>query len=403
MCKKLAVSLWVLLVLSAFVSTNAGTISYVKITGDADSGISTENTYTHALDFGTGTPGALINGVQFDAYNLAANGTLNFNREVSTGILYDHAGNANFTVSGGLVDLLTDMYYNGDNAVDGVTTWTLSGLTPGKSYQTRIYARQWGAGNQRTVVFEFDPDGAGPISDVTETINQDDATTVGMPNDNDAYYINYEFTAVAGEDLVIMVTQDLFNQSWHLYGITNQEYSPGIATVPSPADGATDVARDAELSWSAGAHAATHNVYVGESFDDVDAATVPTAAGLNVASFEPGRLELGKTYYWRVDEVNAAPDNTVFKGDVWSFTVEPFAYAIDNIIVTTTGISDADAGPENIVNGSGLNGNDEHSVLSEDMWLATPTVTRRFRFSSSSTASISSTRCWFGTTTSSSN
>jgi hypothetical protein len=127
-------------------SANAGTISYVKITGDADCGISADNTYTHKLDFGQGTPGALINGVQFDAYNAAANGTLNFNREVATGLLSDHAGNANHNVSGGLVDLLTDMYYNGNNAVDGTTTWTLSGLTAGYTYHTRIYSRQWGSG-----------------------------------------------------------------------------------------------------------------------------------------------------------------------------------------------------------------------------------------------------------------
>jgi len=352
-------------------SVRAGTISYVQITGDADCGIDPENTYTHTLDFGQGTPGALINGVQFDAYNLAANGTLNFNRTVATGTLADHAGNAGHNVSGGLADLLTDMYYNNNNAAGGgATTWTLSGLTAGQTYQTRIYSRQWGANNQRTVIFTFDPDGAGPVSDVTDTINQDDATTVGMPSDNTAYYINYEFTAVAGEDLVITLTQDLLNQSWHLYGITNQEYSPGTASVPYPPDGATDVPRDADLSWTAGATAATHNVYVGESLEEVDAATVPTASGLNVTSFDPGRLELGKTYFWRVDEVNAAPDNTVFKGTVWSFTVEPLMYAIENIVASSTGISDPGAGAENTINGSGLNDLDQHSVESTDMWLA---------------------------------
>ncbi len=33
-------------------TARAGTISYVPITGDADSGISTDITYTHAIDFG---------------------------------------------------------------------------------------------------------------------------------------------------------------------------------------------------------------------------------------------------------------------------------------------------------------------------------------------------------------
>ncbi len=35
-------------------------------------------------------------------------------------------------------------------------------------------------------------------------------------------------------------------------------------------------------------------------------------------------------------------------------------------------VSDVRAGPENTVNGSGLNENDEHSVESSDMWLASP-------------------------------
>ncbi len=45
----------------------------------------------------------MINGVPFDAYNNAANGTLNFNREVASGTLADHAGNAGHNVSGDLV------------------------------------------------------------------------------------------------------------------------------------------------------------------------------------------------------------------------------------------------------------------------------------------------------------
>ena len=126
-------------------SAQAGTITYVGITGDADCGISPDNIYTHTLDFGLGTPGALINGVQFDAYNAGANGTLNFNRTADSGTLNDHGGNGNHNVSGGLVDLLYDMYYNGNNAVDGTTTWVLSGLTPGQTYHARIYTRMWGA------------------------------------------------------------------------------------------------------------------------------------------------------------------------------------------------------------------------------------------------------------------
>ena len=347
---------------------SAGTISYVPITNDTDSGISTDNIYTHTLDFGTGSPGALINGVQFDAYNNAANGSLNFNREAASGSLSDHGGNGNHNVSGGLVDLMTDMYYNGNNAVDGVTTWTLSGLAPGRTYHMRIYTRIWGAGDNRLVTFVFDPDGAGPVSDATPKVSQDNATSMGFANGNDAYYINYQFKAVSGEDLVITATQDNLNNSWHLYGLTNQEFSAETAVNPSPAYEAIDVLRDTDLSWESGDFAATHDVYVGDSFAEVDGATVPIGPGLDVVSFDPGRLELGKTYYWRVDEVNSAPDNTVFKGEVWSFTVEPVAIPVENITATASGANPT-MGPEKTIDGSGLNELGQHSTAPMDMWL----------------------------------
>jgi len=90
---------------------------------------------------------------------------------------------------------------------------------------------------------------------------------------------------------------------------------PVSAYDPSPADGATDVATDAQLSWSAGLGAKLHSVYFG---DDVDAVANATgAAPLPLTAFDPGPLEEGKTYYWRVDEFN--PPVTV-TGEVWSFT-----------------------------------------------------------------------------------
>ena len=66
-------------------------------------------------------------------------------------------------------------------------------------------------------------------------------------------------------------------------------------------------------------------MYLGTSFADVNTATIPVSSGQTGTSYQPATpLEYGKTYYWRVDEVNAAPSTAVFKGDVWSFTVEPY-------------------------------------------------------------------------------
>ncbi len=144
------------------------------------------------------------------------------------------------------------------------------------------------------------------------------------------------------------------------------------ATNPVPATDSDDIARDVILGWKPGALAATHNVYFGTDWADVNDATVPTAQNLDVNSFDPGGLDFGQTYYWRVDEVNGVPDFTVFKGDVWNFTTEPFAYPIANIIATTNAISEAAESIDNIVNGSGLDEAGRHSTRSTDMWLGSP-------------------------------
>ncbi len=150
------------------------------------------------------------------------------------------------------------------------------------------------------------------------------------------------------------------------------------ATQPVPANGATDVPRDAVLSWEPGPYAATHDVYFGTTLDDVnnpsltDPLGVLVTAGQTANTFDPpGRLEFDQTYYWRVDEVNAAPDDTVYKGDVWSFTVESFAYQVENVVATASCPSDADKGPENIVNGSGLTAG-QHDMEDDNMWRGDP-------------------------------
>jgi len=153
---------------------------------------------------------------------------------------------------------------------------------------------------------------------------------------------------------------------------------PGLASDPSPDDEAIDVPRDVSLAWTPGEFAATHDVYLGTSFDDVNAAGRADPRGVllsenqTASTCDAGRLEFDQTYFWRVDEVNAAPDSTIYTGQVWSFTTELFAYPIEGVVATTNGDSDAASGPENTVNGSGLDAAGEHSASANDMWLVTP-------------------------------
>ncbi|MDI6449613.1 discoidin domain-containing protein [Anaerobaca lacustris] len=164
--------------------------------------------------------------------------------------------------------------------------------------------------------------------------------------------------------------------SRNMYGVAALPSTPaGVASAPAPEDEADDVPREVVLSWTAGEFAATHDVYLGTAFDDVNDASradprgVLVSQGQTATSYDPpDLLEFGATYYWRIDEVNAAPDNTIFKGTVWSFATEPFAYAIQNVIATASS-SSADTAPANTVDGSGLNEDDQHSTAASDMWL----------------------------------
>ncbi|MHC4325955.1 MAG: LamG domain-containing protein [Planctomycetota bacterium] len=92
-------------------------------------------------------------------------------------------------------------------------------------------------------------------------------------------------------------------------------YIPGWAREPDPQDGATGIHPDVILGWRPGRNAATHDVYLSADEQAVIDGTVD-AATVTEASYDAGTLELDTTYYWRVDEAN----ESVWKGDIWSFT-----------------------------------------------------------------------------------
>jgi len=141
-----------------------------------------------------------------------------------------------------------------------------------------------------------------------------------------------------------------------------------IAKDPNPEDAAVDVPRDVVLGWGAGEYAATHDVYFGTSFDDVNDATQPIENVAATAYDPDGLLEYGQTYYWRIDEVNGAPDYTTFKGGVWSFTAEPFAYPITNLTAEAS-VQQTTSPASRTIDGSGLDEFDQHGVDLKTMWV----------------------------------
>ncbi|MHC4495439.1 MAG: LamG domain-containing protein, partial [Planctomycetota bacterium] len=147
---------------------------------------------------------------------------------------------------------------------------------------------------------------------------------------------------------------------------------PGAAFDPSPADEATDVPRDVTFSWTPGEYAALvngHKFYLSDNFNDVNDGTGGiTQSATSYARAE--RLDFDTTYYWRVDEVNGPPGYTVYEGKVWSFATELFAHPIGNVAATASSAGKAEMGPENTINGSGLDDNDLHSNKERDVWLS---------------------------------
>jgi hypothetical protein len=119
-----------------------------------------------------------------------------------------------------------------------------------------------------------------------------------------------------------------------LMGHTNKTDILNFASGPTPADGALHEATWVSIGWSPGELAVSQDVYLGESFDDVNDG-VPGAPGFIgnqsstsfIAGFAgfayPSGLVPGTTYYWRVDQVNESEPDSPWKGPVWSFTIPP--------------------------------------------------------------------------------
>ncbi|MDD2599788.1 MAG: autotransporter-associated beta strand repeat-containing protein [Kiritimatiellae bacterium] len=195
-------------------------VYFIDFFDDASTGISPNKTYTHLLDFGTrSSPATVINGVSFNKVtaqtgNIGGYGWANFPP-------FKHGGNVPPGVpsGSGIYNLLYDMNYGWKHP--GSATMQLTGLTPGKRYEVRLYNRCWGVG-LRVQTFTFDPDGAGPASD-SVTFNPDAANTL-------LNMLIYRYTAEATTlDIIIESWAD--NRAYHLYGISNEEV-PGVA--PSP-------------------------------------------------------------------------------------------------------------------------------------------------------------------------
>ncbi len=172
------------------------------------------------------------------------------------------------------------------------------------------------------------------------------------------YYINGEPAGTSGSDIVLPGTDDtspvvigrtgegagrsflgiiddvrIYNEALTQEEIRVIMQGAGMpyAFAPTPADGVLHEDTWASLSWRPGDDAASHDVYFGENFNDVNDGAEGIFHGNQLEAFfvvgfpgfpYPDGLVPGTTYYWRVDELEA-DGTTKHKGNVWSFIVPP--------------------------------------------------------------------------------
>jgi len=120
------------------------------------------------------------------------------------------------------------------------------------------------------------------------------------------------------------------------YGMTQEEIQAVMrnepypfAGHPEPWDGSMIAEVSTTLTWRPGETAVSHKVYFGESLDDVNdgaveaIATTTATLDIGTAPLYATGLTPGRTYYWRVDEIDDAHPDSPWKGKVWSFWVQP--------------------------------------------------------------------------------
>jgi hypothetical protein len=134
----------------------------------------------------------------------------------------------------------------------------------------------------------------------------------------------------------------------------------GFATNPSPEDGAEDQSIYTVLSWTPGTSSESHDVYLGTDFDEVNEAdnSDPNVFKNNQVysanSYDPGMLDLGRTYYWRIDERNDL-EGRLIKGHIWRFTVAEY-FVIDDMESYGSGTNAIDDTWEDRFSGNGSTG-----------------------------------------------
>ena len=243
------------------------------------------------------------------------------------------------------------------------------------------------AGMYTMTTYHHDPEEDVQNDDGTLNINVQDADGTRLvadhlqqswgPKPSFVAVASFRFRADGVNDIVITFADN--NDGIHNEAFLNG-FELGVsiardqASHPNPENGAVDVWKNTILTWIPGIYAPAiggHRVYFSDVFDDVNDGSATALQGVtSLPEYQPAELAYDTTYYWRIDEANDVTG--WYKGQVWSFTTEPYTYAMPVSAVTAMASSwyDETMVPQKTCDGSGLNADDLHSDNENDMWLS---------------------------------
>ncbi len=209
---------------------------------------------------------------------------------------------------------------------------TLSGLKPNETYEITIYAYDNGSAGDR--IADWSNTNTGEFL-LTTTFNGGI-----MPTSATSHAFSGTTQSDENGTLVLECSpnENTVEQSGasNPYAFINALVVSSTTPVtkarkPVPEDGAIVNSTALELGWQPGMTSISSNVYIGESYDDVNNATTANTdifrGNTEATSFAVGSagnpyptgLTEQTTYYWRIDEVEE--NGTAYHGDIWSFTV----------------------------------------------------------------------------------
>ncbi len=119
---------------------------------------------------------------------------------------------------------------------------------------------------------------------------------------------------------------------------TTENRAPNTPSNPSPADDATDVSVNADLSWTGGdpdaGDTVTYNIYFGP--DPSPPLVITDVAG---TTYDPGTLSYNTHYYWKIEASDNHGAST--SGPVWDFTTSATPNTAPNTPSNTSPSDDA--------------------------------------------------------------